>query len=108
MTSPAESRPTSSSSRLSATVCAVLAILIASAGLTSCRTVSYEPKASTLPSLVQPPVLRLKAGVQVQTVDGPYTPPADEVWHSDARFRHAEQQATDAAAALAQLQNRTR
>lgn len=105
--SVAGSRPTSRPRRLSATLFGLLGILTASAGVTSCSSVSSAPKASLPPSLslYQPPVLRLPAGAPIQTLDGVYTPQAPEIWHSDARFRQAEQQASDAAAALAQLKN---
>lgn len=69
--------------------------------LTSCASASSAPKA--LPSLFQPPVLRLAAGQEVPTRDGPYRPPADEVWHADARYRALEQENINLAAALAQL-----
>lgn len=85
-------------------VCAVLAILIVSVGLTSCASVSKVPTA--LPALYQPPVLRLTAGTELQTKDGPYRAPADEVWQSDARYRQLEQENLNLTAALAQLRAR--
>ncbi len=81
--------------------CALLGILLLSCGLTSCNSASSAPKVSLL--LSQPPVLRLPAGKPVVTRDGVYTPMTDEIWHSDDRFRRSEQNASDAAAALAQL-----
>lgn len=104
MNSRSRSSRTSAASSRSAIGCALLGILTASLLLTACSTVSSGSKPSPSPVLIlsQPPVLRLQAGQPVQTKDGSYTPATDEVWHSDARFRHAEQQASDAAAALAQ------
>lgn len=81
-------------------LCGLAAILTLSASLTSCASASSGPKA--LPSLYQPPVLRLPAGQPVPTKDGPYLPPADEVWHSDARYRQLEQENLNLVAALAQ------
>lgn len=88
------------------TACALLAILAASSSLTGCATASPPPRES--PSLYQPPVLRLPQGRPVETQDGVYTPPAPEVWHSDARYRHLEQQLEAALIALAQERNRNR
>lgn len=81
--------------------CVILATLLLLWLLTGCASVSREASASLANSMLyQPPVLRLEKGQQVQTKDGLYRPQADEVWHSDARFRTVEQQLIDAAAAL--------
>lgn len=80
-------------------------ILPVSLLLTGCATVSSAPMASL--QLYQPPVLRLKAGLPIQTVDGIYTPQVDETWHSAARYQAVESEAINAAAALAQRRNTT-
>lgn len=88
---------------------ALAAILSLSLLQTGCRLVSSDAPGSPSPVLLtQPPVLRLPAGRPVQTLDGTYTPAAAEVWHSDARMRQANQQASDAATALAELKARGR
>ncbi len=80
---------------------ALLGILLLSFWLTSCGSVSREASASLAEStLYQPPVLRLTKGQQVQTKDGQYHPQADEIWHSDARYRSLEQENINLAAAL--------
>jgi len=84
---------------------ALLMILPACLLVTGCATVFSAPTASL--QLYQPPVLHLKAGLPVQTVDGIYTPQVDETWHSDARFQAVENEAINAAAALVQKNNTT-
>lgn len=79
----------------------IWATLLASLLLTACVSVLPAPKVSL--SLYQPPVLRLQAGVTVQTKDGTYCPASDEVWQSDARYRALEQEALNLSAALTQL-----
>lgn len=72
---------------------------------TSCAHGSSVDKASLPVSsvLYQPPVLRIHQGQEIQTRDGLYRPQADEVWHSDARYRQLEQENINLAAALAAL-----
>lgn len=108
MTSSAELKKTSKRSSRNVTLSASLVMLLLSFGLMSCSSASSAPKALQSPILSQPPVLRLKAAVQIPTIDGAYTPASDEIWHSDARFTKSEQQATDAAAALVQERNRAK
>lgn len=69
--------------------------------LTGCISASSVPKESLPASsvLYQPPTLRLKAGLPIQTKDGTYTPQVDEIWHSDARYQAAEQESQDLAEA---------
>lgn len=81
-------------------LCGLAATLMLSASLTSCASASSAPK--ELPSLYQPPVLRIYSGQEILTRDGVYRPQADEVWHSDARYRQLEQENINLAAALAQ------
>lgn len=78
--------------------------------LTGCALGSSHVKESLPASseLYQPPLLRLKAGQQIQTRDGVYRPQIDEVWHSDARYRHLEQQALAATEALAALKGQSK
>lgn len=83
---------------------ALWAILILSVGLTSCVNEPSAPK--ELSQLYQPPVLRLAAGTVLTTLDGQYKAEANEVWHSDARFRTLEQENINLTAALAQLRAR--
>lgn len=71
---------------------------------TSCKTVSPDARASL--EIYQPRVLRLKAGQEVQTVDGRYRPQVDETWHSAAAYNAVEQKLINANAALAQLRAR--
>lgn len=44
-------------------------------------------------TLFSPPLLRLSAGTQIQTLDGCYTPQVDEVWHSDATYQERVREA---------------
>ena len=62
-------------------------------GLTSCGSGS-SPKTTTL-NIYQPSSLKLKAGAPIQTQEGVYTPPTDEIWHSDARYRKLERELFD-------------
>jgi len=48
-----------------------------------------DPELGSL-NLHQPPTIHLKGGTPIQTVEGVYTPPKDEIWHSDARYRQLE------------------
>lgn len=54
--------------------------------LSSC---SCSTKGSGL-RIYQTPILRLKAGTEVQTEEGLYKTQVDEIWHSDGRFRELE------------------
>jgi len=70
------------------------ALMAMTLSLTGCASVSRVPQAS----LPQPlGILRLQAG---QT----YTAPANEVWHSAARYQQLELEALDALSALKQAQ----
>lgn len=40
--------------------------------------------------IYQTPILRLKAGTEVQTEEGLYKAQVDEIWHSDGRYRDLE------------------
>ena len=71
----------------------LLAIATPLIGLTSCVSGS-NPKTTTL-NIYQPSSLKLKAGQAIQTKEGVYTPPTDEVWHSDARYRKLERELFD-------------
>jgi hypothetical protein len=84
--------------------CALLAALPIILLPTGCKTAASAPAASW--PIYQPRVLRLPAGVPVTTVEGVYTPAADEDWHSAAALEKAESAARNAAAALAQEQSR--
>lgn len=87
-------------------------MILLSALLTSCASDSSAPKASPplspalAPQLYQPRVLRLPAGREVQTIDGPYLPPTDEVWHSASAYQRLEQENLNLAAAISQLRAR--
>ncbi len=75
---------------------------------TGCSTGSPVPAVSSEHSrLYQPRLLRLPAGRPVPTLDGPYQPTADEVWHSPAAFADLEAKLLNALAALDQNRNRT-
>jgi len=79
----------------------LLVILLLSLLPTGCASASREASASLAAStLYQPPILRLPAGQEIQTRDGRYRPQADEIWHSDARYRQLEQENINLAAAL--------
>jgi hypothetical protein len=82
-------------------IACALALILISASLIGCATASSASKPSSA-LMYQPRVLRLPAQVPVQTLDGIYTPQNAETWHSPAEFSRAEQQALDAASALAQ------
>ena len=82
----------------------LVAVLVACA-LISCASESSAPRVSL--QIYQPPVLLLRAGQEIQTVEGRYIPQRDEVWHSDARFRQLEQENINLAAALAQRNRAT-
>jgi hypothetical protein len=71
----------------------LLVTVIPLIGLTSCGSDS-SPKTTTL-NIYQPSSLKLKAGTPVQTQEGIYTPPTDEIWHSDARYRKLERELFD-------------
>lgn len=71
----------------------LLVIVTPLIGLTSCGSGS-SPKTTTL-NIYQPSSLKLKAGIPVQTQEGVYTPPTDEIWHSDARYRKLERELFD-------------
>lgn len=86
--------------------CAVLAILPASSLLTGCSHVS--PASADSRRLYQTPVLRLPPGQPVQTLDGVYQPQTAEIWHSDARYLALAASYTDALAALAAVQTRSK
>ncbi len=81
-------------------LCAAILALALPWMATGCVNASSAPKASL--NLYQPPVLRLEARQVIATKDGLHIPQADEVWHSDARFRQLEAELVNAAAALAQ------
>jgi hypothetical protein len=85
-------------------LCVLAGILMLSVSLTGCASAYSVPK--ELPSLYQPPVLRLLPHQLLQTQDGPYYPPMAEIWHSDARYQKLEQENINLAAALAQLRAR--
>lgn len=104
MASPNRSSPTSRAWRPVLHLCVLAGILMLSASLTGCVSASSAPRA--LPSLYQPPVLRLLPHQLLMTKDGPYYPPMAEIWHSDARYQKLEQENINLAAALAQLRAR--
>lgn len=81
----------------------MLAAMLTSVVLTGCASGSSPAKVS--PQVYQPRILRLPAGAAVGTLDGTYTPQADETWHSDCAYRELETQLLTTAAALAQQQN---
>ena len=85
-------------------LCAIGAMMLLSASLMSCTSVSSADRASL--QIYQPRVLRLAAGQETPTRDGRYLPQVDEVWHSDAAYRALEQENNNLAAALAQLRAR--
>lgn len=74
--------------RMRSTACATLAALLISTALTGCASASRG--AADTRRLYQPPILRLPQGQPIQTQDGLHVPQADEVWHSDARYRELE------------------
>lgn len=87
----ADSQPAANASPKSSrtsTSAAALATLLLLSALTSCA-LNTSPKPGIL-NIYAPDVLRLKAGEQVQTVDGIYKAQTDEVWHSDKRYRQLE------------------
>lgn len=86
--------------------CAVLAILPASLPQTGCSHAS--PASADSRRLYQTPVLRLPPGQPVQTLDGVYQPQTAEIWHSDSRYLALAASYTDALAALAAAQARTK
>ena len=92
--------------------CWLMAVLLPSLLLCGCNSnssVAAESTSRPLPLILsQPPVLRLPAGKPVETVDGIYTPATAEIWHSDALYRQAMQEASDAATALQIERNRPR
>ena len=67
----------------------VLATLLTSFVLTGCVCVSKRTSDSLLGS---PRILRLQAGMPVQTKDGLYNPQQDETWHSQAEYLRLEQE----------------
>ena len=66
----------------------ILGISVALCLLTGCGAVS-SPKEPTL-NIYQTPILRLKAGTEVETLDGLYKAQEREIWHSDYRYRELE------------------
>lgn len=72
---------------------AIAASLVMLTTLTGCESASSVPRGDS--SIYQPSTLKLKSGVPVQTVEGVYTPQADETWHSDGRYRKLEHEVTD-------------
>ncbi len=60
-------------------------LLLTAALLTCCA--SKSKKTTDYMTLYSPPFLRLKAGSEVQTLDGVYRAQVDEVWHSDAEYQ---------------------
>jgi hypothetical protein len=67
----------------------VLATLLTSFVLTGCACASRR----TLGSLQgSPRILRLEAGIPIQTKDGLYNPQQDETWHSQAEYLRLEQE----------------
>ena len=74
--------------RMSCRSFAIVGLMWTALWVTGCSTVSL-PKEPTL-NIYQAPLLRLTKGTRVQTKEGVYEAQADEVWHSDARFRQLE------------------
>ena len=66
----------------------IVGLMLTALWVTGCSSVSL-PKKPTL-NIYQAPLLRLTKGTKVQTKEGVYEAQADEVWHSDARFRQLE------------------
>lgn len=67
----------------------MLATLLTSFALTGCACASRR----TLGSLQgSPRILRLEAGIPIQTKDGLYNPQQDETWHSQAEYLRLEQE----------------
>ncbi len=67
----------------------VLATLLTSFVLTGCACASRRTSGSLQGS---PRILRLEAGIPVQTKDGLYSPQQDETWHSQAEYLRLEQE----------------
>jgi hypothetical protein len=70
---------------------ATLATLTLPAALTGCALIT-KPRPFTSPTsrLYAPDTLRIKKGATIQTPEGIYQAQANEVWHSDRRFRELE------------------
>ena len=74
--------------RMSCKACVIVGLMWTALWATGCSSVSL-PKRPTL-NIYQAPLLRLTKGTRVHTKEGVYEAQADEVWHSDARFRQLE------------------
>lgn len=83
--------------RLRQISCALVTLAMTLGLTASCSTSRGVPPSRYLPQTAG--VLRLKAGQQYQA-------PADEVWHSGARYQAVELQLIDALAALKEAKNR--
>lgn len=79
--------------------CGAATTLLIMSLLTGCTNELSENEALSR-RLYQAPILRLEAGIPVQTRDGVYIPQVPEVWHSPARFETMEREVFNLSAAL--------